>query len=246
MMFPPFKGFVRFFVIACTSVFVLQMFAAHGALRDLQAERILIQFFGLQPQLVFKGMIYQLVTWIFIHGSLFHLLFNMFAFWMFGSLLESFLGQRIFLRFFFASAIGSACIIILFSLVDDLTYSVPTIGASGVVFAILIAVARLFPNQTVLFFFIFPMKMKYFALLILALEFYALYTSNNHGISNIAHLGGALVGFLFVSWLNRTGGRGLGGKGIRLSWRALVERLQARRKKKHLRIVYPEDRTRYH
>ena len=244
MMFPPFKGFVRVFVLICTTVFILEQFALYGPFGDGLLFREMIRFFGLEPSLVYRGMVYQMITWVFIHGNFMHLLFNMFAFWMFGSLLEETLGQRRFIWFTFFSGIFSAVSILLFSLFDVSTFSNATIGASGIIFAILIAISRLFPNQMVLLFFIFPMKMKYFAYLMVGIEFYALYTANNRGISNIAHLGGALFGFLYVSWLNRRRGPH-GGNGS--DWfQNLKERWQQRKRRKHLRIIYPENKSRYH
>lgn len=237
-MFPPFRGFVRIFVIACTCVFVLQQFALYGPFGDGLLYQALIRFLGLEPALVVKGMVFQLVTWIFLHGNLMHILFNMFAFWMFGSLLEEVLGFKRFAWFTIISGAVTGIIVILWSLVaDPAMFSIPTIGASGVVFAILIAVSRMFPNQMVLFFFIFPMKLRYFSYLLIAIEFYALYSSNEKGISNIAHLGGALVGWFYVTWLRRSGGNFSGSDWIK----QMRDQWANRRRRRHLRIVHPDD-----
>ncbi|PIR23569.1 MAG: hypothetical protein COV44_02275 [Deltaproteobacteria bacterium CG11_big_fil_rev_8_21_14_0_20_45_16] len=242
MIFPPFRGFVRTFVLICVGVFILEQIALFGPFGDGSLYRQMIRMLGLEPQLALRGLVYQLVTWVFLHGNLMHLVFNMFAFWMFGSLLQDTFGQKRFIKFTFLAAIFSALVIILFSLFDEMSFNTPTIGASGIVFSILIAVSCLFPNQVVLFFFVFPMKMKYFAYLMVAFEFYALYSSNNQGISNIAHLGGALFGWLYVAWFNRSG-RG----GGRSNWfKTLMDQLHQRRRRKHLRIIYPESKTRYH
>jgi membrane associated rhomboid family serine protease len=242
MMFPPFKGFVRIFVVACTAVFLLMLVAqAQSDSPDLY--RDLVEFFGLYPAKLIRGMIFQMLTWVFLHGSLTHLLFNMFAFWMFGSLLESTFGTKRFIGFNFLCAVFTAvCISLYGAFFDPFTFEVATIGASGLVFGILIAVSRLFPNQMVLFFFVFPMKLKYFSYLMIAIEFYALYTSNQKGISNIAHLGGALFGFLYVSWWNN---RFYGGGPFRWlqAWR---QSWIQKKRRKQLRIVYPEDKRSYH
>lgn len=242
MYFPPFKGFIRVFVIVCVSIFVLQQFAEYGPLQESSLVQKFIQFFGLSPNLFFRGMVFQAFTWVFIHGGLTHLLFNMFAFWMFGSLLQESLGIRKFVWYSVWASLFTAATVILFSLFDDPTYYASTIGASGLVFAILLSVAGFYPNQTILFAFIFPMKMKYFAYLMVAIEFYFLWRSNTHGISNIAHLGGALFGWLYVFyWKRGRGNRGQPGEWLK----DLKSKISNRRKKKHLRIVYPEDRTRY-
>lgn len=239
MMFPPFKGFVRTFVLICGAVFLLESFATIGPFQDGIFFQDLIRFFGLTPELLFKGMGHQLITWIFIHGGLSHLLFNMFAFWMFGSALEEIWRTKRFMIFCFLSAIFSGLIVAVSGFFDPLMYSVPTIGASGVVFAILIAVSRLFPNQSVLVFFIFPMKLKYFAYLLIGIEFYALYHSNNHGISNTAHLSGALFGWLYVSF----GGPSQRRRGP-IGWmKEIYDRWHYQKMRKKIRVVKPEERN---
>lgn len=241
MYLPPFKGFVRLFVIACVSVFVLEQFARFGPFGNQDIFNLFIRFFGLAPELFLQGMIYQSLTWVFIHGSLSHLLFNMFAFYMFGSMLQEFYGNKTFIKFNIITAVFTALVVVVFSFFDPPTYAATTIGASGLVFGVLMAVAQLFPNQVVLFAFIFPIKMRYFAYILIAIEFYFLYSSNSHGISNIAHLGGALSGYLFVKWSNRSGGGNLHTSDFLQN---LKDKF-GRKKKRHLRIVYPEDRTRY-
>lgn len=241
MMFPPFRGFVRIFVFVCAGVFLFEQLIAHGPLNAPHLFNDFIRFFGLEPYLFFKGLVTQAITWVFLHGNLMHLLFNMFAFWMFGSLLEATFGTKRFIRFNLFAALITAAVILIYSLFDPSTYHTPTIGASGLVFAILIAVSRLFPNQVVLLFFIFPMKMKYFAWLMIGIEFYALYTSNNQGISNIGHLGGALAGFLYVSWINRPRGTMTTGTWLnkfRQEW-------TQKRRRRNIRIIYPEDRQKF-
>lgn len=242
MIFPPFRGFVRVFVIACMLVFVLQQFALFGPAGGIDLFIRLVRFLGLEPDLFFRGMVFQVFTWVFLHGGLTHLLFNMFAFWMFGSLLEESLGTKRFIWFNVFAALITAAVILIYSLFDPVTYHTPTIGASGLVFAILIAVSRLYPNQVVLLFFIFPMRMRYFAYMMIAIEFYALYTSNNQGISNIGHLGGALAGFIYTGWYRPGTSHSSTPewlKKMRSQW------LQKRRRK-NLRIIYPEDRQRFH
>lgn len=244
MYLPPFKGFIRVFVLICVGVFILEQVALYGPLGGETSFSFFVRFFGLQPALVFKGMIFQMLTWVFVHGNLGHLLFNMFAFYMFGSMLQETFGNKRFTFFNLYAALFTALIIIGFGLFDPQTYMASTIGASGLVFAVLIGVARLFPDQVILFAFIFPMRMKHFAWLMIAIEFYFLYTSNNKGISNIAHLGGALFGWLYIEWMKRGKGPGLSSNS---SWlKDLKEKLSAKKKRKHLRIVYPEDRSKFH
>ncbi|MDB5037138.1 MAG: hypothetical protein JWQ35_666 [Bacteriovoracaceae bacterium] len=236
---PPLRGFVRTFIFICVAVFVLQQFALHGPFGGTFRYSEFIKFFGLVPEMLFKGMIFQPITWIFLHGSFSHLLFNMLGLWMFGSLLEDVWGTKRFMRFIFLAGALTGILVGCFGLFDPYSYSLPTIGASGVVFAVLVAVSRMFPNQVVLFFFVFPMKMKYFAYLMIALEFYALYTSNEQGISNIAHLSGAAVGY----FLSRGGP---GNFKIANWWRNLQDRWHQRRMRKKLRIIRVNEKTTYH
>jgi membrane associated rhomboid family serine protease len=239
MYVPPFRGFVKTFVIGCAVVFVLQQFALHGPFGGSFRYIELVQFFGLVPERLFKGLVFQVLTWIFLHGNLSHLLFNCLGFWMFGSLLEETWGTKRFTKFVFMTGILTGFLVALFSLMDPGSYSAPTIGASGVVFAILIAVSRLFPNQIVLFFFVFPMPMRYFAYLMIGLEFYALYSSNQSGVSNIAHLSGAAVGYLLS-------GGPRSGVPVKHWLKDLQDRWHQRKMRKKLRVVKADKKITYH
>jgi len=241
-MVPRFQGFIRTFVIICTGVFILQTLLKSGNFGGHEAYVQLIRILGLLPEYFFRGAVYQPITWIFLHGSFMHLLFNMFAFWMFGSLLESALGHKQLLRFVFITGYLSGLIVAISGFFDPMSYALPTIGASGVIFAVLMAVSRLFPNQIILLFFIFPIKMRYFAYLMIVIEFYALYSSNQQGISNIAHLGGALVGYLYISFL--LSGRGMSGG--RNWFSNLRHKWHQRRMRKKLKVVRANDNRMYH
>jgi membrane associated rhomboid family serine protease len=245
ILFPKFQGFVRTFVLVCGGVFLLQMLSARSLGGEVQLFDF-VRFFGLVPDLFFRGMIHQPISWIFLHGNFNHLLFNMFAFWMFGALLEETWGTKRFVRFVFITGYLTGVIVAIWGLVDPITFSVPTIGASGVIFAILIAVSRTFPDQMILVFFIFPMRMRYFAYLMIAIEFFALYDSNRHGISNIAHLGGALIGYIYVGFQgNRRGpSSGFGSNG---GWfKNMKDRWHQRRMRKKLRVIYVDQSKRVH
>jgi len=235
MNLPRFEGFVRVFVLICIGIFGIEMFL-HIPENGPEFFHNLLRFFGLVPELLFKGMIYQLLTWVFFHGNITHLLFNMLGFWMFGSLLQDYLGHRRFFYFCLSAAIISGVIVALAGLFSEVTWSTPTIGASGIVFAILIAVSRLFPDQVVLFMFIFPMRMQIFALLLIGLEFYALWQSNQGGVSNIAHLGGALFGWLAISRKTPPGSFKSSG-GFSNWFRTLKDRWHQRKMRRKLRVV---------
>jgi membrane associated rhomboid family serine protease len=166
---------------------------------------------------------HQLITHMFMHGGFFHLLFNMFGLWMFGSLLERLWGPKRFLMFFLACGIAGG-IAQLGSYAYDfrnLDYSDPTIqnsklyilsqisaalGASGAVMGILAAYGYLFPNTEMIVFPIpIPIKAKWAILGIIAIDvFGGVSRPENDNVAHFAHLGGALAGFLIVYFWNKT------------------------------------------
>lgn len=238
---PPLKGFVRTFVFICTGVFILQYFALQGPLGSGDLYREFLNFFGLVPERVFKGMIFQPLTWIFLHGTFAHLVFNMLTIWMFGSLLEDTWGSKRFTWFCLVSGFLTGLLVSVLSYFDLQSWSIPTIGASGVIYALLVAVSRNFPNQTVLFFFVFPMKMKYFAYLIIAIEFFSFRNGTSPGVSNLAHLSGAAVGY-FLGARHFSGGSGMG----RNWFQSIKDKLHQRKMRKKLRVIRVNDRITYH
>jgi len=164
--------------------------------------------FGLTiPEAFSSFRIYQFITYLFVHADLFHLLFNMLILYIFGPELENFWGRSSFLRYYFISGIGAGICSIPFIW----GIQAPLIGASGALFALLIAYGMLFPDKviTLLLFFIIPVRMKarQMVLIFIALELLFLFNSAGEGgIAHFAHLGGALVGFIYLKWpiiLNR-------------------------------------------
>jgi membrane associated rhomboid family serine protease len=218
---------------------------------------------------------WQLVTHLFMHGSLTHIFSNMFALWMFGSILENLWGPKRFLLFYILCGIGAAVLHLgslwyeSMPLINDLkafrlhpsleayvqffnrhggvvagpqgnsiirladqwhldpentkyagdaivaatdytnaSLSAPTVGASGAVFGCLAAFGYLFPNNYIYLYFFVPMKAKWFVILYIGLEMFLTYrNSAGDNIAHVAHLGGALVGFLLVYFWNRTNRR---------------------------------------
>ncbi len=149
--------------------------------------------FGLVPQLVVgKLFVWQLVTYMFLHGGFGHIFFNMFALWMFGMELERTWGTREFVKYYFLTGIAAG----VSSLLWNWGSPYPTIGASGAVYGILAAYALFFPDRYVYIYFLFPIKMKYLALILGAIEFLSMY--QNDGIAHIAHLGGMVVGYFYL------------------------------------------------
>ena len=154
----------------------------------------LAQIFGLSSGDVWP-MIWQPVTYMFIHGDFFHVFMNMFVLWMFGSEMESIWGRREFLKYYFITGIGSGIIWLLLNLSNS--YSV-LIGASGAIYGILLAYGLMFPNRKVLIYFLFPIKVKYFVILLGAMAFISSIGDSGSNISHLTHLSGMLIGFIYL------------------------------------------------
>lgn len=242
--FPPFKGFVKFFVLACFGFFVLQMIASKALPPAFPGMDLITYYLGLVPQRVLQGHVYLLISWAFLHSTdmIFHIIFNMLAFWMFGAMIQEEIGNRRFILFCFLGTIISGLAIVASSFLTQAAYLSPTIGASGIVFAILVAYARLHPNQTVIFY-IFPMQMKYLAGLLVLIDAFFMASGNDSKISYVAHLAGAAYGFLAIGYFVGRGGVGGG-------WlKQVTDSISQKKKKRHLRIVYPDEqdeRRTYH
>jgi len=158
--------------------------------------------FGLQPILVVRGWFWQLATYMFLHGGLFHILFNMLALWMFGSELERLWGTRYFLRFYFATGIGAGLLTVLFSFLPfdaaRQVYYSNVIGASGAIYGLLLAYGLYFPDRPIYMYLVFPIPARYFVLIMGAIAFYLSLSERGGGVANATHLGGLAVAYLLI------------------------------------------------
>ena len=141
---------------------------------------------------------WQVGTYAFLHGNFNHLFFNMLGLWMFGSELEHVWGPKRFLQFYAASVLAAAVTQLIVNAV--LGSMAPTIGASGGLFGLLLAFAMLFPNRTILLFFVIPMKAKWLVALYGVIELYQGVYVMNSGVAHFAHLGGMLGGLLTLRY----------------------------------------------
>lgn len=176
---------------------------------------------------------HQLLTHMFLHGSLEHILFNMLALWMFGSLLENVWGGKKFLTFYILCGLGAAVlhlVVLYFEMepvmeafrrlpsqqqlelieAPDFKVNVATVGASGAVFGCLAAFGYLFPNTLIMLYFLFPIKAKWFVIIYGALELLlAVRNSAGDNVAHFAHVGGAITGLIIVFIWNKTNRRTL-------------------------------------
>lgn len=174
---------------------------------------------------------HQLITHMFMHGSIGHIFWNMFSLWMFGSMLENLWGSKRFLIFYMVSGLGAAFLhlgVLYFEMEpimaqfrslptsqqSEYLYSrqfiinTPTVGASGAVFGCLAAFGFLFPNSLLYIYFLFPVKAKWFVLVYAALELWGgVQNTAGDNVAHWAHLGGGLAGFLLVFYWNKTNRR---------------------------------------
>ncbi len=171
---------------------------------------------------------WQFLTHMFMHGDIGHLFSNMFALWMFGSILENIWGLKRFLIFYLLCGLGAALahMIVLYQEMkpileafkqlpsdhqqalfysDEFKLNTATLGASGAVFGCLAAFGYLFPNTYIYLYFLVPLKAKWFVILYAAFELYSgIANSAGDNVAHFAHLGGALVGFILVYYWNKT------------------------------------------
>jgi len=193
---------VKLLVLVCSAVFLVQTLA--DILFGPPATSWINHFFGLVPLGPIPGLrVWQPFTYIFLHGGLLHLLLNMLWLWMFGRELELVWGRRRFLNFFFLCGVGAGLIEMLVKAIPmfwgERPSDVPTIGASGAIFGILMANAILFPDRRV---WLFPLPvaipMRPYVAVIGAIEFFFTLGSGGDKVAHLCHLGGMLVAYMYL------------------------------------------------
>jgi membrane associated rhomboid family serine protease len=153
---------------------------------------------------------WQLVTYAFLHGSVLHLAFNMFALYMFGGAIERVFGARRYLTYYVVCVISAALTQLAFAALSGNFY--PTVGASGGVFGLLLAYGVYFPNNRVMLIFPpIPMRARTFVFVYAAIELFLGVTGTQEGVAHFAHLGGMIGGFALLRY---GGGRGGGRRAL--------------------------------
>ncbi|MEE8340935.1 MAG: rhomboid family intramembrane serine protease [Candidatus Neomarinimicrobiota bacterium] len=153
----------------------------------------MIRIFGLSTKTIWP-LIWQPITYMFMHGGVWHVAINMFVLWMFGTELETIWGKKEFLKYYFVTGFGAGMIWLFFNIGGS---DAILIGASGAVYGILMAYGLMFPNRTVYVYFLFPVKVKWFVLFIGAVAFFSSMGTGSN-ISHLTHLSGMLIGYLYL------------------------------------------------
>ena len=184
---------VRAILVTCAAIFVASL-----VWRDA-----VLDWLGLIPHsIVTSFTVWQPLTYIFVHDGVFHLAFNMLGIWMFGVELERLWGTRFFARYYAITGIGAGLTMIAVALMpldfSDRLYFVTTVGASGAIFGLLLAYGLYFPDRRIYMYFLFPIKAKYFVMIIGAISLWATVADQDGGIAHAAHLGGLAIGYVYL------------------------------------------------
>jgi membrane associated rhomboid family serine protease len=192
-------------LMARISPVVKYLLIANAAVAVLFVSRAFAEFalgyLSLIPAAVFPGLqLFRLVTYMFVHGSLSHVLFNMITLYFFGPPLEQVWGKNKFLFYYFLTGIGAGIVCVPFYILIG-EPNVPVIGASGALFGLLAAFALIYPNAKIYLMFLVPIKAKWLVLFFVIMEFFSTASAvEGHAgaIANVAHLSGAVIGYFYL------------------------------------------------
>lgn len=247
-------------VVAFLFTFLMGMDASGGyALNDI---------FGLHFFLASDFHIYQLFTYMFMHGGFEHILFNMFALWMFGCVVERVWGAKKFLFYYIACGVGAglfqeAAQFVQFYMMSDVmpgisvgnVFSVAhglsaslnswtTVGASGAIYAILLAFGMIFPEDRIFIFPIpVPIKAKYFVIGYAAIELFSAIATTGDGVAHTAHLGGMVFGFFMIRYWRKQIEGGYGGSRTKDAFAKMRDTFSGKHRKPHFTYTRNEHFT---
>lgn len=201
-VFPP---VIKNLMIINVIVFFIQILGSEILVSgNTSLSQVLLKYFALIPIGVFSDTTFypwQLISYQFMHGGFGHIFFNMLMLWMFGMEIENMWGSKKFLIFYLtAGVVAGLCHLFISPLLG--APPAPTIGASGAVYGVLIAFALFFPDRYIFLWFLIPVKAKYLVGFLIVFEFLAINSAHSN-IAHLAHLGGALAGFLFI-WFDKS------------------------------------------
>jgi membrane associated rhomboid family serine protease len=188
---------VRVIIIINVAVFLVQIIAQVAGIRAIFVTLALIPW-----RVTNELTLWQFATYMFLHGGVFHILFNMLTLYMFGNELERYWGAPRFLRYYLITGIGAG----VCSWIVAPDSSIAIVGASGAIYGILLAYGLLYPNRIIYLNLLLPIKVKWMVLIMGAVAFLSSVTGGEPGVAHIAHLGGMLVGYVMLrgrDWLGR-------------------------------------------
>lgn len=205
-LFPP---VLKILLVSNITIFIIQMlYPVESIIKNVSIINYYFALWPLDPIYPLTTSLFepwQLITYMFLHGDIMHLLLNMLILWMFGFELENIWGSKKFLLYYLmcgiAAGLANEFIAPLF------TGTGQTLGASGAIYGILAAFAFLFPNRPVYLYFFIPLKAKYLIVLYMFFDFMGI-LSGAQGIAHIAHIGGAVAGLIYL-WISTKRGIGM-------------------------------------
>ena len=191
---------VKWLLISNTALFVVYFLSVQLQIMPLVG---LFHSLSLIPDWVLKGAIlWQPITYLFLHSpyGFSHLIFNMLTLWMFGADLERDWGTRRFLNFYFFCGIGAGLcdVAARYLLGTPRDLLIPTIGASGAIYGLLMAFGLIYPNRIIYFGLLFPIPARVFVAILGGISFLSTFGASGSGISHMAHLGGMAFGFFYL------------------------------------------------
>lgn len=212
-LFPP---VIKTLLVVNVAVYLLfNLILAGFTIGGMSVDLIVMKYFALNPLqgITFRddlgGFVtlgfypWQLVTYMFLHGGFFHLFLNMFALWMFGVELENLWGSKRFFNYYMLTGIGAGlCNLLIAPLFTSVG---PTVGASGAVYGILVAFGYLFPDRSIYIYGLIPVKAKFLVIIYMLIELFAVAGGTDSGIAHVAHLGGGVVGLIYLLLFSRRG-----------------------------------------
>lgn len=208
MSMVPFTPVVKWLMIVNVGIWFVLQVLVEGFLKVP-----FTHYLSLIPsRVIFHFQIWELFTYMFLHSmQITHILFNMLMLWFFGAELEQRWGRKYFLFFYLFTGIGAGILyclgIGLYSAAtgDQTAPMVPVVGASGAIFGLMLAQGILFGERTIYFFMLFPMKMRYFVMIMGAVQLASMLTSSVSGgeVAYLAHLGGLASGYVALLLMSR-------------------------------------------
>jgi membrane associated rhomboid family serine protease len=208
-----YQGWAFRLIVINVMVFVIQLIADKYKITydiqgmERQGPSAMTFYLGLMPALVAgKGYVWQVFSYMFLHdiSNILHIFFNMYALLIFGIPVENAWGSRKFLTYYlFCGTFAGITIFLINYFSQGLGYFIPTIGASGAIFGLLLAFGLLYPDAELLMFFILPIKAKYLVFIYGGLELFFELRGGTGNVSHLGHLGGLAGGILFFLVMNR-------------------------------------------